>query len=120
VLALIGPLGAGKTAFVRGLAAGLGIPSREVTSPTFSLISEHRGTLALFHADLYRLDDPGAVAGLGLEDYAERGGILAVEWAERAAGLLPAGTVTVRFERLGPRTRLITVEGLHPRAGRGR
>jgi tRNA threonylcarbamoyladenosine biosynthesis protein TsaE len=112
VLALVGQLGAGKTAFVKGLAAGLGIPPRQVVSPTYTLIHEHAGRVPLFHADLYRLDGPTEVAELGLEDYAERGGILAVEWAERAAGLLPAGTVLVRFEILGVRERLITIERL--------
>ena len=110
VLALIGPLGAGKTAFVKGLAAGLGLPSRQTISPTFTLIHEHPGPVPLFHADLYRLAGPEEAAGLGLEDYAERGGILAIEWAERAAGLLPADTITVRFEILGPRERRIAIE----------
>lgn len=110
VLALVGPLGAGKTAFVKGLAAGLGLPAREAVSPTFTLVHEHAGPVPLFHADLYRLAGPHEAAELGLEDYAERGGILAVEWAERAAGLLPADTVTVRFEVTGPRSRTITVE----------
>ena len=110
VLALVGQLGAGKTAFVKGLAAGLGIPPHQVVSPTYTLIHEHGGPVPLFHADLYRLAGPAEVAELGLEDYAERGGILAVEWAERAAGLLPADTVTVRFEILGPRDRRIAIE----------
>jgi tRNA threonylcarbamoyladenosine biosynthesis protein TsaE len=111
VLALIGPLGAGKTAFVQGLASGLGIPPRDVVSPTYTLIHEHAGTLPLFHADLYRLAGPGEAAELGLEGYAERGGILAVEWAERAAGLLPAGTLRVTFEILGARERRISIQG---------
>ena len=110
VLALVGPLGAGKTAFVKGLAAGLGVPPRQAVSPTYTLIHEHPGPVPLFHADLYRLAGASEVADLGLEDYWERGGILAVEWAERAAGLLPANTVTVRFEILGPRERRITIE----------
>jgi tRNA threonylcarbamoyladenosine biosynthesis protein TsaE len=110
VLALIGPLGAGKTAFVKGFAAGLGLATRETVSPTFSLIHEHPGPVPLFHADLYRLESREAVEDLGLEDYAERGGILAIEWAERAAGLLPADRITVRFEILGPRERRIVIE----------
>ena len=109
VLALVGPLGAGKTAFVKGLAAGLGVPPRDVVSPTFSLVHEHAGTLPLFHADLYRLEDPRQVAELGLDDYAARGGILAVEWAERAGDALPPGAVTVRIEVTGGGTRRITV-----------
>jgi tRNA threonylcarbamoyladenosine biosynthesis protein TsaE len=110
VLALVGPLGAGKTAFVKGLAAGLGVPERQAVSPTYTLIHEHAGTLPLYHADLYRLAGSAEVAELGLDDYAERGGILAIEWAERAAGMLPAGTVTVRFEILGPKRRRLTIE----------
>ena len=109
VLALVGPLGAGKTAFVKGLAAGLGVPPREAVSPTFALIHEHTGRMPLFHADLYRLTGPEEVAELGLEDYAERRGVLAIEWAERAGGALPAGARTVTFRVTGPRTRLITV-----------
>lgn len=110
VLAIRGPLGAGKTVFVKGLALGLGVPPREAVSPTFSLIHEHAGEVPLFHADLYRLRGPADVAELGLDDYAERGGILAIEWPERAAGLLPRGTVTVRIDVTGPRERRITVE----------
>lgn len=110
VLALTGPLGSGKTAFVRGLAEGLGLDPRATVSPTFALIIEHEGPLPLFHADLYRLEGPGQVAELGLEEYAERGGVLAVEWAERAAGLLPRGAVWVRFEITGPRSRRIAFE----------
>ena len=110
VVKLIGPLGAGKTAFVKGLAAGLGLAPRQVVSPTFTLIHEHAGPVPLFHADLYRLAGPAEAAELGLDDYTERGGILAVEWAERAAGLLPPDAVTVLFEILGPLERSITVE----------
>lgn len=117
VLALIGPLGSGKTAFVKGLAAGLGIPPREAVSPTFTLIHEHAGRVPLFHADLYRLTDPAQAAELGLDDYAERGGILAVEWAERAGGFLPDAAVTITFRVTGPRSRAITVT---PAAGRCR
>jgi tRNA threonylcarbamoyladenosine biosynthesis protein TsaE len=109
VLALVGPLGAGKTAFVKGLAAGLGIPPREVVSPTFTLVHEHAADVPLFHADLYRLSGPEQVAELGLDDYAARGGILAVEWAERAGDALPAGALTVTFTVTGPGTRRITV-----------
>ena len=109
VLALVGPLGAGKTAFVKGLAAGLGLPAREVVSPTFTLVHEHAGAVPLFHADLYRLESPEQVAELGLDDYAGRGGILAIEWAERAGDALPAGAVTVSFTVTGPASRRITV-----------
>jgi len=109
VLALVGPLGAGKTVFVKGLAAGLGLRPRDVVSPTFTLVHEHAGTVPLFHADLYRLEGPAEVAAIGLEEYAARGGVLAVEWAERAGGELPADAVTVAFSVTGPDSRRITV-----------
>lgn len=83
VLLLSGDLGAGKTAFVRGLADGLGIDPKDVTSPTFTLVQEYRsGRLTLFHVDLYRLK-PIEVDDLGLEDMALEGGVLAIEWPDR-------------------------------------
>ena len=98
VLLLNGDLGAGKTAFVRGLAEGLGIPRDEVSSPTFTLIQEYRGgRLPLFHVDLYRIDDPREFDELGLDEIAEDG-VLAIEWAEKlAARLKPSGYVDVRI-----------------------
>ena len=83
---LLGDLGAGKTAFVRGLAEGLGVDPAEVSSPTFTLIQEYRGgRLPLFHVDLYRLNDPREVDDLGLDELTAQGGVLAIEWAETAA-----------------------------------
>ena len=96
VLLLYGDLGAGKTAFVRGLAEGLGIPRDEVSSPTFTLIQEYRGgRLPLFHVDLYRIDDPREFDELGVDEIAEDG-VLAIEWAEKLpARLKPSGYLNV-------------------------
>jgi tRNA threonylcarbamoyladenosine biosynthesis protein TsaE len=103
---LYGELGAGKTAFVRGLAAGLGIDPDDVSSPTFTLVQEYRGRLPLYHVDLYRLA-PGEVDDLGLDALAANG-VLAIEWAER----MPrddAGAIEVRLEHAGEDQRRITV-----------
>lgn len=82
VVLLSGELGTGKTAFVRGLAAGLGIDPDEVSSPTFTLIHEYHGRLTLYHADLYRLSEREAEE-LGLEELASSQGVVAIEWAEK-------------------------------------
>ena len=97
VLALHGELGAGKTCFVQGLAKALGV-RRPVGSPTFTLINEYRGRRPLAHVDLYRIRGAGDAFGLGLEDYLFRfGGIVAIEWAERVADLLPEDCWHVRL-----------------------
>jgi tRNA threonylcarbamoyladenosine biosynthesis protein TsaE len=107
VLLIDGPLGAGKTAFVRGLAEGLGIPADAVSSPTFTLIHEYDGgRLKLFHADLYRLTAIEA-ADLGLNETGDAG-VLAVEWPDRWERP-PAGCVRVSIARLDGRTRDITI-----------
>jgi len=106
VVLLEGELGAGKTAFVRGLAIGLGAPEEDVSSPTFTLIQEYRGRMPLLHADLYRLS--GAEADeLGLEELGGNG-VLAVEWAAKLVRR-PAGAVEVFLEDLGGDRRRITI-----------
>ena len=106
---LHGELGAGKTAFVRGLAEGLGLPADAVSSPTFTLIQEYRGgRLPLFHVDLYRLDDPREIDDLGLEEIAADG-VLAIEWAEKLPRRL-VGAVTVHLAHLDGNMRSIRID----------
>lgn len=101
VLALHGDLGAGKTCFVQGL--GRGLRCREpVRSPTFTLINEYHGDLTIHHIDLYRLDDPREALAMGLDECLEDGGVTVIEWAERAAELLPPHTMHIEF-RMGDR-----------------
>jgi tRNA threonylcarbamoyladenosine biosynthesis protein TsaE len=108
VVLLFGDLGAGKTAFVRGLAEGLGADPDEVSSPTFTLIQEYPGRVRLFHADLYRLS-PAEAEDLGLEELAGGEGVLAIEWADRLARPMP-GAVSVRIADLGGDKREIDID----------
>lgn len=113
VVAFTGDLGAGKTAFVRGLARGLGIADR-VTSPTFTIVNEYEGgRLPLFHFDLYRLASSDELFEIGWEDYLRRGGVCAVEWSENAAGALERDTVRVDLRRgAEDGQRVITIQGV--------
>jgi tRNA threonylcarbamoyladenosine biosynthesis protein TsaE len=109
VLLLSGTLGAGKTAFVRGLAEGLGVDAREVSSPTFTLVHEYRGgRLTLYHADLYRLDR-AATADLGLEELGVADGVLAIEWPDRLTHALE-GARHVNIEVVDDTTRRISID----------
>ena len=99
VVAFTGDLGAGKTAFVRGLARGLGIRER-VTSPTFTIVNEYEGgRLPLFHFDMYRLGSADELFDIGWEDYLARGGVCAVEWSENIERALDAGCIRVDIRR---------------------
>ena len=107
VLLLSGNLGAGKTAFVRGLAVGLGIDPHEVSSPTFTLVHEYRGgRLTLYHVDLYRLEK-AAAEEIGLEELGAADGVLAIEWPDRLAHEWP-GARRVTIDILGDDTRRIS------------
>lgn len=109
VLLLSGTLGAGKTAFVRGLAVGLGIASGEVSSPTFTIVHEYRGgRLALYHVDLYRLERT-ATDDLGLEELGLKDGVLAIEWPDRLTHDMPEAR-SIRFEWVDDTTRRITID----------
>ena len=106
VVLLYGDLGAGKTAFVRGLARGIGADPDEVSSPTFTLIQEYAGSHAtLHHVDLYRLE-PAEIEDLGLDDLVEGGSIVAIEWADRWPGR-PRRAIDVRIAAVGEHTRRI-------------
>ena len=111
VIAYTGDLGAGKTAFTRVLARGLGVADR-VTSPTFTIVNEYEGgRLPLFHFDLYRMDSPEELFDIGWEDYLARGGVCAVEWSENVADALERDTVRVDIRRGGEESRrVISVE----------
>ena len=110
VLAYRGDLGAGKTAFTRGLARGLGY-EEPVTSPTYTIVNEYLGgRLPLFHFDMYRLASADDLWDIGWEDYLERGGICAVEWSENVEEAME-GAISVTIEKLGETTRRITIEG---------
>ena len=110
VIAYRGGLGAGKTAFTRGLARGLGA-AEPVTSPTYTIVNEYiSGRLPLFHFDMYRLRSADELFDIGWDDYLERGGVCAVEWSENVADALE-NPITVTIEKLGEDTRRITVLG---------
>ena len=118
VIAYRGDLGAGKTAFTRGLARGLGINMR-VTSPTYTIVNEYLGgRLPLFHFDMYRLGSADELFDIGWEDYLRRGGVCAVEWSENVSEAME-DAITVEIEKLSDETRKITVEGSVPDADIG-
>lgn len=117
VVLLYGDLGAGKTAFVRGMARGIGADPDDVSSPTFTIVQEYAGGRAtLFHVDLYRLE-PAEIDDLGLEDLVAGDGVVAIEWAERWRGR-PDDVYEVRIEASADDTRTIEIAG-NPAATRG-
>ena len=115
VIAYRGDLGAGKTAFTRGLARGLGC-EEAVTSPTYTIVNEYlSGRLPLFHFDMYRLGSSDELFDIGWEDYLERGGICAVEWSENVSDAMENALI-IRIEKTGETSRTITLEGGGPLA----
>jgi len=110
VIAYRGDLGAGKTAFTRGLARGLG-SCELVTSPTYTIVNEYLGgRMPLFHFDMYRLRSSDDLWDIGWEDYLDRGGVCAVEWSENVADALEY-PIIITIEKLGEDSRRITIEG---------
>ena len=112
VIALTGDLGSGKTAFVQGLASGLGVPAEYyVTSPTFTLINEYPGRIPLCHIDLYRLDSVGDLEDIGLDELLYDQAVIAIEWAEKLTDNQLAEHLTMRFEIIDDDSRRITMIG---------
>ncbi len=116
VVALTGPLGAGKTHFVRAVVEGLGGDGRRVSSPTFALIHEYPARRPVYHFDTYRLPDEAAFADLGVQEYFTGDGVCLVEWADRVEGVLPAEHLRVSIEPTGATARRFTFEGRGDRA----
>ena len=111
IVALSGDLGAGKTAFVRGLARGLDVTD-SVKSPTFTIVDEHEGRVPLFHFDMYRLGGFDELFDIGWDDYAARGGVCAVEWSENVPEIIDQETITVDIRNMGGDRRCITIGGV--------
>lgn len=110
VIALYGELGAGKTAFVRGLARGMGIDSR-ISSPTFTIVNEYSGARNLFHFDMYRLASSDELWDIGWEDYLARGAVCAVEWSENVEDAFTGEELVVRIAKTPDDRRKICLEG---------
>ena len=110
VVAMYGDLGAGKTAFVRGMAKGMGLSCR-VSSPTFTIVNEYLGERELIHFDMYRLSSADELFDIGWEDYLSRGAVCAVEWSEKVQDAFFGDEITVRIEKLSDTERKITIEG---------
>jgi tRNA threonylcarbamoyladenosine biosynthesis protein TsaE len=116
VLALVGPLGSGKTTFTQGLAEGLEVPpDRHVASPTFALVNEHPGRVPLVHADFYRIERREELRELGLEDGYDRAAT-ALEWADRFPEMVPADHLAITFRVEGDGRRVLTARAFGPRA----
>ena len=108
VVAMYGELGAGKTAFVRGMARGMGIDCR-VSSPTFTIVNEYLGKRDLIHFDMYRLSSADELFDIGWEDYLARGAVCAVEWSENVRDAFWGDEIVVRIEKTGENERRITI-----------
>lgn len=114
VIALGGPLGAGKTELARGIARGLGV-TEPVASPTFILVAEHEGRVPLFHVDCYRIAGPAEALAAGILDDRTAEGVTVIEWAERLGGALPAGRLDVAIDGAGDGPRALVLEATDPR-----
>jgi tRNA threonylcarbamoyladenosine biosynthesis protein TsaE len=112
VVALVGELGAGKTQFIKGLAAGVGIGNPTyVSSPSFKLINEYPGEITFYHIDLFRLSGEKEAEELGLDDYFQGRGITAIEWADKILSLLPEEILWIEIYYIGGKTRSLEISG---------
>jgi tRNA threonylcarbamoyladenosine biosynthesis protein TsaE len=114
-VALLGTLGAGKTRLVQAIAEGLGVDRRDVVSPTFVLIQEHRGRRPIYHIDAYRLRDDDEFQQLGPDEYFESDGLVLIEWADRVERSLPREHVEIRVEVTGAGSRRFEIRAVGPR-----
>ena len=105
VVSLSGPLGAGKTCFIRGIAVGLGVNRDDIKSPSFTLVNEYYGSMPLYHFDLYRLKKTSELYGIGWDDYLMRDGVVVVEWGEKAKGRLPDRRIEINIKILSENKR---------------
>ena len=112
VIAMYGDLGAGKTAFVRGMARGMGLTHCRVSSPTFTIVNEYLGERELIHFDMYRLSSADELFDIGWEDYLNRGGVCAVEWSENVEDAFDGSEIRVSIRKTGDTERAITIEGV--------
>ncbi len=112
VVAMFGGMGMGKTAFTHGLAAGMGIDDKQVSSPTFALVHEYGEKMKMYHFDMYRIESWDDLYSTGFFDYLDSGGVLAVEWSENIINALPENYIRVNFERgENENQRIITIGG---------
>ncbi len=109
LVSLTGPLGAGKTCFIKGIALGAGVVESEIKSPSFTLINEYYGKMPIFHVDLYRMENVDELYGIGWNDYLMREGIMVVEWGEKAGDYLPDKKIRVNISIISENSRKIDI-----------
>ncbi|MFW6007209.1 MAG: tRNA (adenosine(37)-N6)-threonylcarbamoyltransferase complex ATPase subunit type 1 TsaE [Bacillota bacterium] len=110
IILLSGELGTGKTVLAKGIALGLGIKRKDITSPTYTIINEYSGRLPLYHMDLYRLESEEELYDIGFEEYLDRQGLIVIEWPEIAYNLIPSDYILIEFEVEGDNKRKLNLK----------